>query len=567
MTDIEKKNGSAVNQIFRLQMPKADKPVLIYTPGRSSLATSIIDHIKISETNKYLFFAQIQKQSVEVAVQPMTLPANFLEKNGVVKALPLNSGATNSTIKDSQEYSENCQPFLIFIKMGYQYRKGKKAITHLHYKLFDGKDLAVVVRKGDTFQKALQRDGRFLHDDKWKLYSEKHGADLFSNDLISDEYRNCSFECTYSTKQPKDALTKRSMSESSATRSEYKRKRLNRQSNNDPLCKDIYHHTISFKDPLFTVKVRKSMEEEAKERAFSMLLDPQKTTRGDKAVLTVAKKEFAKQVSSARPTWLLKPLSEAAKSVGCLRCGDVQGTCFLVKENMIITNFHVYGFIMEKRSSSSPLSHEKIKILFDYSTPNESAKLSGVEVDETSFRRSPIYSRKLDYIILPLKEADTLKNVDPLGSVVRKHVPRDGLVTIIGHPQGRQKLEETCTIVPDYLWRNELLKRCQDRRPPPVGFDRCLHICKRDIMSSNYEHRLPYDTSLFEGASGSPVFNMDGHIICLHTQGYRLEETSVMEFGVTFASIYEDIEERYGKNCARDLFPSIDGQCPMDTDE
>ena len=32
-----------------------------------------------------------------------------------------------------------------------------------------------------------------------------------------------------------------------------------------------------------------------------------------------------------------------------------------------------------------------------------------------------------------------------------------------------------------------------------------------------YKDCLPYDTSLFSGASGFPVFDMNGHIVALHT--------------------------------------------------
>ena len=77
--------------------------------------------------------------------------------------------------------------------------------------------------------------------------------------------------------------------------------------------------------------------------------------------------------------------------------------------------------------------------------------------------------------------------------------------------------------------------------------------------ASHSKHQVAYDTTLFEGSSGSPVFNEDGHIVAIHTQGYPILDnkrkiTSIMEFGVTFAAIFEDIKSKLGVKIAHDLF-------------
>ena len=383
----------------------------------------------------------------------------------------------------------------------------------------------------------------------WKLHREKYDEDVFPDNEVSDELQNCSFECTISRKsRAKEGPSKESVPPP-------------QQATNDIVQLDVYNRFISIKDPDFKSKVRKCMEEEVKERAYLTLLDPKRSKpAGDKAILSLAKKEFSNQVSIAKPAWLLPLLGIAMKSVGLLKCGSIQATCFLIKPCEIITNYHVFREIENQWRLSAPSQHNKIKVTFDYLRDDESTNQVWVEVDEERFRRTTISSPKLDYITLALKNHETLADRQPLGPFVRRSVPRDGLVTIIGHPKGRPKLEETCVVVPHHLWRSELQKRYQSGRHPPPGFDVGLHMCKKEIMSTNYDHRLPYDTSLFKGASGSPVFNMDGHVIGLHTQGYRLNEKSVyvMEFGVTFAGIFDDIKHRFGEDVAKWFFPNID---------
>ena len=289
-------------------------------------------------------------------------------------------------------------------------------------------------------------------------------------------------------------------------------------------------------------------------RAYSMLLDPKRfKPAGDKGISSLGKKEFSNKISgsTAKPAWLLPLLGKAMRSVGRLTCGPVQATCFFIMPDKIITNYHVVREI-EKH----PLT--KIKVSFEYLRNDKStANQVWVEVDEERVRRTPIHSRKLDYII-SLKHHATLPDRQPLGNLVRRSVPCDGLVTIIGHPQNRPKLEETCVVLPNDQWLNEFQKRFENNRKPPPGFDYELHQFKQHLESKNRDHWLSYVTSFLEGASGSPVFDMDGHVIGMHTHGYWLDGKSTIDFGVTFAGIFDDIKKDHGENVAKSLFPKID---------
>ena len=51
-----------------------------------------------------------------------------------------------------------------------------------------------------------------------------------------------------------------------------------------------------------------------------------------------------------------------------------------------------------------------------------------------------------------------------------------------------------------------------------------LHMVSENFLQSRErdESFLPYDTSLFPGTSGSPVFDLNGELVAIHTQRYTL---------------------------------------------
>jgi hypothetical protein len=129
----------------------------------------------------------------------------------------------------------------------------------------------------------------------------------------------------------------------------------------------------------------------------------------------------------------------------------------------------------------------------------------------------------------------------------------------VGYPGGDEMHDETCVVVSNHSWREKL----QQRHAHCAG----VHITRLEIEQSTkgYDAKcLPYDTSLFSGASGSPVFDLNGNIVAMHTQGYTLDveggKCSLMEFGVQFNAIYEDMRRRY--NVVEQFFPKFN----LDTD-
>ena len=104
--------------------------------------------------NKYLFFVEINDHPAgEVVVQPMLFTCNFLKKDGNVRTSLLKPKYVARTELSLDMSSKISHSSLVFIKTGNLF--GKTSITEFHYSVFEGKDMAVVVERGEKFEESL----------------------------------------------------------------------------------------------------------------------------------------------------------------------------------------------------------------------------------------------------------------------------------------------------------------------------------------------------------------------------------------------------------------------------
>ena len=311
----------------------------------------------------------------------------------------------------------------------------------------------------------------------------------------------------------------------------------------------VYTHRASHNDPL-SAKARESMTRNVKSLACRNLLggnirknqrNTEKFVDDDQQILNLARDELKKNKSTSKPAILHRRLSAFIKSIGRISCGKMAGTCWIVSGTLVITCHHVYRSFIEERNKRSN-STLPIEVSFDYFYSKQSEHIRTVKVDED--HDPQIESSHLDYKFLRLKENEALRDRDGLGQFVRNRSSQEGLVTIVGHPGGNEMREETCVVIRNFLWREQL----EERQKNSTG----LHMTSDDRLRANrYEEQgcLPYDTTLFSGSSGSPVFYLNGNIVAMHTQGYtpKIDERckcSLMEFGVQFSAICEDLRRR-----------------------
>ena len=323
-------------------------------------------------------------------------------------------------------------------------------------------------------------------------------------------------------------------------------------------AKYVYTHSATSKEPL-TEKVRKSMTRNVKSSAYASLLGPRKKHQpnrnqakfvdDDQQIFNFARENLFKNASTKIPARLLVLLYSYIKSIGQISCGSVRATCWLVRDKLVITNHHVYQlFCKEREELQNP--NLPITVTFDYLNMDKPEHIVTVDIDE--IQDPELENPHLDYKFLQLKECECLQDRAPLGLTVRCRSSQEGMVTIIGHPEGKEMHIETCIVVSSHSWRKILEQRhdrlVQNQKDNPISAG--LNMTKHDSLgcAEKYKDCLPYDTSLFTGASGSPVFDLNGNIVAIHTQGYTLDieggKCSLMEFGVKFHAICEDLKRR-----------------------
>jgi V8-like Glu-specific endopeptidase len=272
--------------------------------------------------------------------------------------------------------------------------------------------------------------------------------------------------------------------------------------------------------------------------------------------------------SLAIPATTLDQLAAASKSVGYIHCGNVTGTGFLLTDNSFITSKHIHELIYKERKKTIfPQCCKTISVNFDYDSPQMEGFLQA-EVDE---RRLPLTSQELDYVIYSLKDNPAPSKLKPLGPMVKSvksSLPRSGSGILVGHPGNKNKVVENCRFIPD--WRvtmegrkSKALRYCE-QHPAECFKENKAKLCIHNYKERNLEEgkdELAYDTtSFFEGSSGSPVFNSNGHIVAMHTRGcpyhHGGKKSCFMSFGTKFDAIYEDLIKQ-GRVEATSLFPTI----------
>ena len=327
----------------------------------------------------------------------------------------------------------------------------------------------------------------------------------------------------------------------------------------------VYTHSISSKEPL-TENVRKSMTTNVKSTAYKNVLGLKKNKANgrnnvkfvneDEEVFNFAREDVYKNASTAMPAILNKYFSKYMDSVGLIACGIIRGTCFLVTDEIVITNHHICQLInSEREKKENPNLPITVSFNFHGTLGTEHvAPVVTVDVDEEWDLQ--IENSNLDYKFLRLKNKQDRRDHPPLGPIVRCRQLQEGCVVIMGHSKGKEMRQETCVVVKTRSWREKL----EQRNELAAG----VHMTNAQKLEpgEKFKGSLPYDTSLFSGASGSPVFDMSGNIVAMHTQGYTLDveggHLSLMEFGVQFSAICEHMKSKHGTNLLEEFFPKYE---------
>ncbi|CAM5119020.1 unnamed protein product [Eretmochelys imbricata] len=284
-----------------------------------------------------------------------------------------------------------------------------------------------------------------------------------------------------------------------------------------------------------------------------------------KALLELHRKNFSKEAKNSTPVRVHRLLAGLSNSVGYVEW-DYNGnrgcaTCFVLCDGYILTCHHVVSSVAGPGVEEQHWAEisQSVKVAFSYE--NKHPK------EDDWFYIEPcleVSCQALDYAILKLKERSS-KFPNGLAKCISSP-PCRGLIYIVGHPDGKEKSTDGCSIVAPLKrgWRcRERLQKGQVEGHsstscgtiPESRTSQCIHMftprsfqevtANPNIVISFFCGRAE---GFFCGSSGSPAFGASGCLITMHTAGYLYNyckrEHSIVEWGQLIKAILSDIKKK-----------------------
>ncbi|KAL4006166.1 anoctamin-9 [Sarotherodon galilaeus] len=227
-----------------------------------------------------------------------------------------------------------------------------------------------------------------------------------------------------------------------------------------------------------------------------------------------------------RSVMLLLELSESV----CLISGSFikQGTGFVLFDNFVLTNANLFDYWVK---SNTPNWREFVNVTVVFNFEDQESDRNNLDA------KVFIGDDKLDYVILKVETEKVppglLKRFGP--------VPSDGEACVVGHPGGGVKKMSPTWVVEkerrEHAENNENVEDCEE----------FCSLCEmnQQIKNDPYENiYVTYNTLMYHGSSGSPVFDADGRLFGLHSGGFfygfpNLSE-SVIEYAFPLLTIFEN---------------------------
>ncbi|XP_012980008.1 serine protease FAM111A [Mesocricetus auratus] len=396
----------------------------------------------------------------------------------------------------------------------------------------EGTKLCVYGFKGETIKTTLRKDGRFdsfVESAHWKLITNDT---TIANTQPVDVLQGKLFQIDVERKEnPWVALATQKSELEDRTFSELKGYIVNLYPTLKRECE----------------KMRAYIKEESEKRKKTSLFKAHR-------------ENFRKLTQNSTPGKVFKLLSQHSDSVGLIVWNNNgkrgSATCFLFKGLYIFTCRHVINDIVGEciePSKWADIISECVRVTFDFQV--FPAKEDSYCFVEPWFEVSDV---TLDYAVLKLK-----KNGQHIPTGICNGTPSEslsGFIYMIGHPNGKSKVVDGCTVIP----QDEQRRKCEDiqGREAVGGSDPTPYIymyTQRSFQKKIHEPGLvTRDNAFYCGSSGSPIFDAKGSLIAMHTAGFICEYASgvfsIIELGSSIKHILDDIKQKherwYNEICA-----------------
>ncbi|XP_035989875.1 protein FAM111A-like isoform X2 [Fundulus heteroclitus] len=284
--------------------------------------------------------------------------------------------------------------------------------------------------------------------------------------------------------------------------------------------------------------------------------------RSFRKALELKKEKFGKIQQSFSEVRTIRELVRLSESVCLLELKEnnsavtVQGSGFLLFDNFVLTSAHLFD-----RWQTIAIGNWG-----DYFTITATFNSEKQDGSERPWQaKGVLWNNDLDYALLELTcESPTPGPTEtvPPGLLERfGPVPEpndDGGACIIGHPGGGvKKMDLTCVI------RKENMEQAVEQNLQSYR-DYIFTLCsvKYQIKRHRYaDIHVTYNSFMYHGASGSPVFDAFGRVFGLHTGGFYFEEFipghSVIEYAFPLLKVFENLLDQMRNNGREDLLERV----------
>lgn len=437
--------------------------------------------------------------------------------------------------RNKEIYAKDKYSIFYIDREGGQNAKTKNLFTSNLVK--DYKYLCVYGEKDMTVEKALQIDGRFIDQKDFYLTNSNDTRERIAKTDTLDILDKKKYKISLPRSKHKGHKSKANYEtslENPVNKSVSSSAKSSQAKHGVNSMKNILEKHVESRKTIYNVLCQQFQG--LKELMLSRFPDKSYQTE-----LNLKKEQFGKIQQSFSEVHRVRKVLELSKSVCKLTVkGCCVGTGFVLFDEFILTNAHLF-----KTYAEGKILHGDKKVTVEFNFED-----SDSQIDTYSAKTEPIdIDTELDYAVLEIitdanKETQA-DNREVLPMLLTKFVPvpENGEACLVGHPSGGvKKMDPICIIE-----KEERLKAVNDHLRPYrdtlFTIQSITQIIQNqgieNIMSS--EEVVTYNTFMYHGASGSPVFDATANIFGLHTAGFVYgfpKKESVIEFAIPLLAIF-----------------------------
>ncbi|KAM6894702.1 serine protease FAM111A-like [Lycodopsis pacificus] len=288
--------------------------------------------------------------------------------------------------------------------------------------------------------------------------------------------------------------------------------------------------------------------------------------------LELKKENFGKIQHLFNQVHRVRKLIKLGESVCKVVVGDVcEGTGFVLFDNFILTNAHLLKGCVEGGKLKEGID---VYVFFNYEEPKPHTKSYYFQLAH----RNICYSQdELDYAILEINPQGQIYNqatqtnqikVPPGLLQIFGPIPQNGEACIVGHPAGDLKQMDPICIIEKEKREQAVHDQLQPYKDSIFTVYSISHLIKKQgiehimIGGNKADNVATYNTFMYHGSSGSPVFDAHGRVFGLHTAGYAYgfpnHTKSVIEFAQPLLTIFQDFVNQLKQRGTKELLERVE---------